>query len=181
MSKPVKEMMIRDYQDRLGDAENAVVISIRGVEANENNRFRVGLLEKDIHVMVVRNSLGKKAISEGTMSDLGPILEGPSALSWGGESVIDVARELVKWAKEIELLELKGAILDGELFEGEAGVIELSKFPTRDEAIAQNITLILSPGRNLLGAVKGPGGRLMGIVKAIEEKLEDGETIGKIA
>lgn len=180
MSKPIKEMMIRDYQDRLGDTENAVVISIRGIEANENNRLRVGLFEQGMRVMVVRNSLGKKAISDGAMADLGQILEGPSALTWGGESVIDVARELVRWAKEIENLELKGAILDGELFEGEEGVIALSKFPTRDEAIAQNITLILSPGRNLLGAVKGPGGRLMGIVKAIEEKLEDGETIAKV-
>lgn len=180
MSKPVKEMMIRDYRDRLGDTENAVVISIRGIEANENNRFRVGLFERGMRVMVVRNSLGRKALSDGAMAGLGQILEGPSALTWGGESVIDVARELVKWAKEIEQLELKGAILDGELFEGEAGVIALSKFPTRDEAIAQNITLILSPGRNLLGAVKGPGGRLMGIVKAIEEKLENGETIAKV-
>ena len=180
MSKPVKEMMIRDYKDRLGDTENAVVISIRGIEANENNRMRTGLIEQGISVMVVRNALGKKAISEGGLSNLGEVLEGPSALSWGGESVIDVARELVKWAKEIEELELKGAILDGELFAGEAGVIELSKFPTRDEAIAQNITLILSPGRNLLGAVKGPGGRLMGIVKSIEEKLENGESIAKI-
>jgi len=180
MSKPVKEMMIRDYQDRLGDAENAVVISIRGIEANENNRFRVGLFQEGIRVMVVRNSLAKKAISDSGLSGLGEILDGPSAMSWGGESVINVARELVKWAKEIEQLELKGAILDGELFEGEAGVVELSKYPTRDEAIAQNITLILSPGRNLLGAVKGPGGRLVGIVKAIEEKLENGEAIAKV-
>jgi len=180
MSKPIKEMMIRDYKDRLGDAEDAVVISIRGIEANENNRFRVGLFQEGIRVMVVRNSLAKKAIGDSGLSGLGEILEGPSAMSWGGESVINVARELVKWAKEIEQLELKGAILDGELFAGEAGVVELSKFPTRDEAIAQNITLILSPGRNLVGAIKGPGGRLVGIVKAIEEKLESGETIAKV-
>jgi large subunit ribosomal protein L10 len=180
MSKPVKEMMIRDYKDRLGDTENAVVISIRGIEANENNRMRMGLVEHGIHVMVVRNSLAKKVLSDGSMSNLSEILEGPSALSWGGESVIDVARELVKWAREIEELELKGAILDGELFSGEAGVKALSKYPTREEAIAQDITLILSPGRNLMGAVKGPGGRLAGIIKAIEEKLESGETIGKI-
>ncbi|MCB9848221.1 MAG: 50S ribosomal protein L10 [Phycisphaeraceae bacterium] len=180
MSKPVKEMMIRDYQDRLGDTENAVVISIRGIGANENNRFRMGLIENGIKVMVVRNALARKAVSETPMSGLSELLEGPSALTWGGESVIDVARELVKWAKEIEELELKGAILDGELFAGEEGVKALSKYPTRDEAIAQNITLILSPGRNLMAQVKGPGGRLLGIVKAIEEKLEKGETIAKI-
>lgn len=180
MSKPVKEMMIRDYQERLGDTENAVLVSIRGIEANENNKLRMGLIEKGIHVMVVRNALAKKALGDGPMANLGEIMDGPSALSWGGESVIDVARELVKWAKEVENLELKGAILDGELFSGEAGVQALSKYPTRDEAIAQDITLILSPGRNLMGAIKGPGGRIAGIIKAIEGRLEKGETIAKI-
>lgn len=180
MSKTVKKFMMRDYSDRLGDVEDALLISIRGIEANENNRMRLGLLEKDIRITVVRNNLIKHTFGESKLSGLGPLLEGPSALAYGAESVVDVARELVRWAKEIEELELKGAILDGELFEGEAGVDRLSKFPTRDEAIAQAVTLILSPGRNLLGSVKGPGGRLMGIVKAIEEKLEKGEAIEKV-
>ncbi len=66
------------------------------------------------------------------------------------------------------------------LFEGDAGVKELSRFPTRDEAIVQAITLVLSPARNLVGAVKGPGSGLVGIIKSIEEKLEKGEAIAKV-
>jgi hypothetical protein len=31
-----------------------------------------------------------------------------------------------------------------------------------------------------MGAVKGPGGRVMGIVKEIESRLEKGETIAKV-
>ncbi len=180
MSKAVKKFMMRDYSDRLGDVEDALLISIRGIEANENNRMRLGLLEKDIRITVIRNNLAKHTFGESKLSNLGPLLEGPSALAYGAESVVDVARELVKWAKEVENLELKGAVLDGELYEGEAGVERLSKFPTRDEAIADAVTLILSPGRKLMGSIKGPGGRLMGIVKAIEEKLEKGEAIEKV-
>ena len=33
MSKTVKELMIRDYQGKLDDVEDALVISIRGVPA----------------------------------------------------------------------------------------------------------------------------------------------------
>ena len=32
-----------------------------------------------------------------------------------------------------------------------------ASLPTREEALAQTVTLILSPARNLVGAVKGPG------------------------
>jgi large subunit ribosomal protein L10 len=179
MSKPVKNMLIRDYQERLGDTSDALVVSIRGIGANDNNKLRQELASKDIRITVVRNNLHKHAFGDTPLGNLEPVMKGPSALAYGAESVVDVARELVKWAKEIEHLELKGAILDGELFEGEEGVERLSKFPTREEAIAQTVTLILSPAQKLVGAVKGPGSALASILKSIEEKLEKGETIAK--
>lgn len=180
MSKPVKEIMMEDYQRALEGQENALVVSIRGIEANENNRLRQELARKDIRITVVRNSLAKKAFADGPLGGLSPILDGPSALAYGAESVVDVARAIVEFAKEIENLELKGAILDGQLFEGEEGVKRLSNFPTREEALAEAVTLILSPGRKLVGSIKGPGSRLAGIVKSIEERLEKGEQITKI-
>ncbi|MEM1423821.1 MAG: 50S ribosomal protein L10 [Planctomycetota bacterium] len=180
MSKPVKNMLIRDYQERLGDTTDALVVSIRGIEANDNNNLRQALAAKDIKITVVRNNLLKHAFGDSTLSNAEPLMSGPSALAYGAESVVDVARELVKWAKEIENLELKGAVLDGELFEGEEGVERLSKFPTREEAIAQTVTLILSPAQNLVGAAMGPGAALASIVKTIEEKLEKGEEIAKV-
>ncbi len=181
MSKAVKELMMRDYQTLLEGVEDALVVSIRGVAANDNNRMRTSLAASQIKITVIRNRLARKIFADTSLAGLDPILEGPSAIAYGAESVVDVARELVKWAKEVKNLELKGAVLDGQVFEGNKGVIELSKFPTRDEAIAQAVTLVLSPGQNLMSQVAGPGGRLVGIIKAIEEKLEKGEAIAKSA
>ncbi|MEM9066525.1 MAG: 50S ribosomal protein L10 [Planctomycetota bacterium] len=180
MSKPVKEILMKDYQDRLGDLSDALLVSLRGIDANKNNAIRADLAEKEIRVTVVRNKLFPKAFEGTTLAPLSEIMVGSSALAYGAESVVDVARAFVNLVKENPEVELKGAVLDGELFEGEAGVERLSKFPTREEAIAQNVTLVLSPARNLMGQVKGPGGKLLGIVKSIEEKLEKGEAIGKV-
>jgi len=180
MSKPVKEIMIREYASKLEGVDDALLVSIRGVGANDNNRMRLGLAEKEITVTVIRNNLAKHSIKGGGLETLEPLLKGPTAFAYGAESVVDVARELVKWAKDIAQLELKGAVLDGTLFEGAAGVLALSKFPTRDEAIAQNVGLILSPGRNLVGSVMGPGAAIASILKTIEEKLENGEAIAKV-
>jgi len=179
MSKPVKEIMIREYASKLEGVDNALLVSIRGIEANDNNRLRLGLAEKEISVTVIRNNLAKHAMKDSGLSTLEPLMKGPTALAYGAESVVDVARELVKWAKDIELLELKGAVLDGTLFEGDAGVKALSKYPTREEAIAQNVGLVMSPGRNLVGSVMGPGAAIASILKTIEEKLENDEAIVK--
>ena len=71
-------------------------------------------------------------------------------------------------------------MLDGQVFVGDAGVKELSRYPTREEAIANTVTLVLSPARNLMGQVKGPGSGIAGIIKTIEEKLEKGEQIARV-
>lgn len=179
MSKAVKNWMIRDYKDRLKDVDDVLVVSIRGIPAIENNEMRLDLQKQNIKITVVRNNLIRHAFSGQPLGTIQPLMTGPSALAYGAESVVEVARALVDWAKKLENLELKGALLDGELYEGKEGVDRLSKMPTREEALSQDITLVLSPGRNLMGQVKGPGGRLMGVIKALEEKLEKGEEIAK--
>ena len=47
--------------------EDAMLISLRGIDANRNNSIRKGLLKQDIHVTVVRNALFKTMI-EGTIN-----------------------------------------------------------------------------------------------------------------
>jgi large subunit ribosomal protein L10 len=179
MSKPVKDMMVAEYRRRFGELEAAVVIEIRGLDAEGTTSLRGDLREKAIRVSIVKNTLARKAFAGTPLEALDPSLEGPSALVYGGASVVDVARELVAKAKKVKQLELKAACLDGVLYEGAEGVTRLSTMPTREEAQTELVTLALSPGRNLLGAAKGPGGRLLGIVKEIQERLERGETISK--
>jgi large subunit ribosomal protein L10 len=181
MSKPVKNWMMRDYQELLEGQDSALLISVRGITANDNNNLRKELAKKEITVTVIRNNLAKHAFADSPLSNLSPLLEGPSALAYGAESVVDVARELMKWAKKVENLELKGAVLDGVLFEGEAGVKRLSDFPTREEAQSKVVSILLSPAKNLAGAITSPAKNIAGILKTIEEMLEKGETIAKVS
>jgi large subunit ribosomal protein L10 len=181
MSKPVKEMIMFDYKRRFQDLDGALVVDIRGIEANANNSLRLGLAEKSIRITVIKNTLAKRAFEDTPLQGLTPALQGPSALAYGAESVVDLARELVEWAKKIDDLELKGAVLDGEYYDGAEGVKRLSKFPTRDEAQAKIVQLILSPAGRAVGAATAPGAKILSIIKEIQKRLEEGQTIGKSA
>lgn len=180
MSKAVKELLMRDYESLLEGVDEALVVSVRGIASGPTNRLRLGLAKKNIKITVVRNSLARKALANTKLAALSELFVGPSALAYGAESVVDVARELVEWAKKTENLELKGAILDGEVFAGKAGVEALSKYPTREEAIGKVVTLVLSPAGKLVSQIKGPGSRIVGVLKTIEERLEKGEAIAKV-
>lgn len=179
MSKTIKNMIIRDYKARLEGTSDAAVVSLRGVTGIDTTRLRATLRGKKIRMTTVRNSLARQAFKDTTLSGLDSVLEGPSVLVYGGASVVEVARELIAAIADMPKVELKGAILDGQLFKGKAGVTELSKFPTREEALGKTVAVILGPGSSLLGQLKGPGSNIAGILKAIETRLEKGETISK--
>ncbi len=178
MSKTVKKMIANDYSARLSGASDAMLIGIRGMKGIATTKMRSGLRKKQIKVQVIRNALAKGTLKGTGLEKLGELLAGSSALAYG-PSVVEVAREIVGMLKDFPGLELKGAVLDGNLFKGDAGCKELSKFPTKAESQAQVVTLIVSPGRKVLASLKGPGSNVAGIIKAIEMKLEKGETIAK--
>ena len=188
MSKTIKQIMMRDYKTRMTskaegggtELQDAMLISIRGVKAVDTTKMRQGLAKKNIKVTVLRNSLARKVFEGTPLAPLNELLTGANAIAYGGNSVVEVAREIVGLIEKMPLVELRGAVLDGQLFKGKAGVEELSKFPTREEAIGRAVTLIVSPGRKLVAQVKGPGSNIAGIVKAIETKLEKGEAIAKV-
>lgn len=179
MSKVVKNMIARDYTKRMESSSDAMVISIRGMKAIATTKLRSKLAKDKVKVTVVRNSLARRGFKGTPLEGLGELLAGPSAMVYGG-SVVETARSIVAMLPDFPGLELKGAILDGNLFKGDAGVKELSKYPTKAEAISQVVTLVVSPGRKILGQIKGPGSSVAGIVKAIEAKLEKGEAIAKV-
>ena len=177
MSKPVKDMMTRQYRQLFGDLTDAVLVDIRGVPANENVELRNGLRAKDIRITVVKNSLARRALADTALEQLNELIEGPTALAYGGESVVNVARELTDWARKIATLDLKGAIMEGTVFSAEEVSAKLSKYPTRDEAQAEAVMLVLSPARRLVGQIVSPGATVASLIKAIQEKLEAGEEI----
>lgn len=177
MSKPVKNMMMEAYRSRLAGHDEALLISLSGVNAQDTHRIRAVLGERSARVTVVKNAVARRALEGTALEPLGRVLVGPSALVYGSAPVVELAREMVRLLEQFPALALKGAILEGELYEGEAGVRQLSMLPTREEAIGKLVTAAVGPGRKLAGQLLGPGARLAGVVAAIRERLEKGEAI----
>lgn len=171
MSKHVKELIIDDLQDRIGDCSELLVINSSRLDALSDNRFRLALREKNINILTVKNSLVKKALSSAGITALDPILEGPSSLVWGGEDIVSLSKEITKWTKELRGIEIKGGTLEGATLTAD-DVDDLSKSPSREELIGRVVMLALSPGSQLVSALLGPGGTVSGQVKAIAEKEE---------
>jgi len=173
MSKPVKDLITKELTARLKELDGVGVINPRGIDANKNHGIRRRLHEKGMKMMVVKNTLAKRAVGEGKLKGFDKLLDGPSAVIYGKASIANIARALLDELKADEKLELRGMFFDGEVYIGDKGVTQVSKLPTREEAIANILGAIKGPGSKIAGALKGPGGKLGGILKTIEEKGKD--------
>jgi large subunit ribosomal protein L10 len=183
MSKPVKNLITDSYKSRFEGITGGVLVDIRGIAANANNEMRAGLAEKQIKVTVIKNSLAKRAFEGTDLEAFNELIDGSNAVVYPVSeetSVVNVARELIDWAKKVQNMQFKGALLDGIQF-GADEIKKLSEFPTKEEAQAKAIQILLTPGQKLAGSILGPGRKLASIIKAIEEKLESGEQIKKVA
>ena len=169
MSKEVKSLIIEEIQSRLGDCRDLLVANVSKIDAISTNKFRLALKKKGITILALKNSLAKVILEKNGVQNLGEALEGPSAIIWGAEDIVALAKEMTRWKKQIPLLELKGGAVDGQPINA-AGVEKLSKSPSRLELIARIMGQLLSPGANIAGALKGPGGKLAGQLKAMAEK-----------
>ena len=172
MSKKVKNLITRELGDKFKGVDSVAVINPRGINATKNNQIRRKLREKGLRMTVVKNTLAKRAVGDGKLKGFDALLDGPSAVIYGEASIATIARLILDEKKADEKIELRGIFFDGELYTGDKGVEQVSKLPTREEAIGQIVALILAPGAKLSGILKGQAGKVAALIKAVEERAE---------
>ncbi len=169
MSKPVKELLRKELTKRLEGIGSLAVVGFTGVDAIATNAIRKRLRRKNITLRVVKNSVARQAFQSMGLERAADLLDGPCAIAFASEGVIGVVRELLEIGKGTPNLTVKAAYMEGDIF-GTERIVELSKYPTREEAIALLVAAATSPGRKLAGCLLGPVRRLAGIVKAVEDR-----------
>jgi large subunit ribosomal protein L10 len=167
MSKFVKQLVTRDIAKKLQGVDDAVMVSTIGMDANTTNALRGELGKKDIHMLVVKNSLGRRArralawrrCSKAQRAKW--LSAGVRPISWRSSKKIV---KLDKDAGQFSKFKAEGGVLDGERLNPEQ-LKAVSKWPSREEQISILVGQILSPGAQLAGALLGPGGKLASQIK----------------
>ncbi len=171
MSKYLKELITKELKQRLDGVDEALVVNVIGMEVNSNVLLRKTLREKGMNLLVVKNSLARRA-TDGTA--LAPAFEGADgtlAVVWGGEDIVSLAKEVTRLAadKQYEPFAPRGGIMEGEKLDADE-VRAISKWPTREEQLSLLMGQILGPGATLSAQLLGPGAQL---ASQVESKTEE--------
>jgi len=173
MSKFVKDAITSDLKSRWEGVDDALLVEVSSLEANKTVELRKQLREKSIKMLVVKNSIARRA-TEGTA--LGNAFDGAggsTAVVWGAEDIVSLAKEVTKFSDSDDFGEFttKGGVMDGARLSPEE-VKQVSKWPSRTEQLSILMGQVLGPASTLSGQLLACGANLASQVKQKSEGEE---------
>ncbi len=173
MDKAQKERVVAELAERLRTTDTLIVADYRGLTMPQIDDLRTKLLEQGARFQVVKNTLTKRAAEVAGADQLLALLDGPTAIAFlesEGDPVA-VAKALAQAARETQVLELKGGIMEGRVLTREE-IESLATLPPFDVVRAQALGAITSPLYTIVGLFTAPLRDLVGLIDARIEQLE---------
>lgn len=164
-----RENLVNRVKDGIGQNGCIFVVSYSQVPASQINDFRKRLKAAGADIYVSRNSIAQIALKDLNQSALAEKITGQMAFVWSQADSADVAKALVKFAKECENIKIRGGLLDGKILEKDQ-IVQLSELPSRQVLLTMLLSTIQSPLTRLAGALGGKTQELLSILKQLSEK-----------
>lgn len=171
MTKMNKTDVVAEIKERINASEAVLLVNYRGLSVKEIGELRRSLTELDGHMTIYKNTLTEIALRELALPSMDEQLEGPTAFVFVKGDPVAPAKALTTFAKKNKALELKGALL-GSVVIDQAGLVALSKLPSREELIAKLLGTIQNPMRGIATVCAGPA---RGLVTALGQLAKEKE------
>ena len=170
MSKYIKELQMKSMETLFSGVTDVIIADVVGLDSKTSYDLRVELRKRNIQLQVVPNNLARKVFERMGLPAMDDILKGSSAVIWGGEGIIELAREISDFAKKIEKLELKGLAMGGQAMVGKEQVEMVGRMPSRLELLGQLAGMLTASVSGVINLATGPGSLVASQLQTITEK-----------
>ena len=171
MRREEKDVIIENLAQRLNDTKHFYLTDISELNAEETSKLRRKCFEKEISLLVVKNTLLRKAMekSEGAYDDLYDVLKDSTSIMFCATG--NVPAKLIKeLRKTMERPLIKAAFVEESVYIGDDQLEALSNIKSKDELLGDLLNLLQSPAINLVSALASSGSKMAGALKTLSEK-----------
>ena len=156
---------------QLADYKSIYLTDIAGLNAVQTSKLRRECFNYNIKLSVVKNTFLERAMSESEneFGELKELLKGNTAIMLS-EIANSPAKVIKKFRKGGDKPILKGAFVDEAIYIGDEHIEALFNLKSKEEVIGEIITLLQSPAKNVISALKSSSSKIAGLVKTLSEK-----------
>lgn len=171
MTRAEKEALVQQLAEKLQRAEAVVLADFRGLNVAATNDLRARLRQQGVEYRVIKNTLIRRAAAQAGIEGLDGLLEGPTALAFGYDDPVVPARELARFAKDFNQLQIKGGILQGRVIDSKE-IQRIAELPSRDELLAKVVGGMQAPLYGLVGVLSATLRSFVYAVDALRRQRE---------
>lgn len=172
-AKKVQE--VEEISQLLSGATLSILADYRGLSVADLQGLRAQLRLHETKVRVVKNTLTRIAAERVGLTDLQPLLEGPTALIAVQGDPVQPAKIINDFARTSRILQVKGAVLEGQVIPA-SEVERLATLPPREVLLGRVVGGLQSPLYGLVGVLAGTIRSLQYVLQARAEQLGGGES-----
>ncbi|MDD3077547.1 MAG: 50S ribosomal protein L10 [Paludibacter sp.] len=173
MKKEDKSTIIEQLESTINEYAHFYLADIGGLNATETSDLRRVCYKEDVRLLVVKNTLLKKALENSTVdfSELYDSLKGETSvmLSNTGNAPAKLIKEFSKNSKSKKPL-LKAAYVEQSFYIGEGQLETLIHVKSKNDLIAEVIALLQSPAKNVVSALQSGGSTIHGVLQTLAER-----------
>ncbi len=171
MKKEDKCIVIEQIKSTLANYTHFYLADISSLNAAKTSDLRRKCFKNDIKLMVVKNTLLKKALegSDVDFSSLYDSLKGDTALMFTNTGNTP-AKVIKEFRKASDKPVLKAAYVEESFYFGDNELDSLCAIKSKNELIADIIALLQSPAKNVVSALQSGGNTLHGVLETLSKK-----------
>jgi large subunit ribosomal protein L10 len=171
MKKTEKDVIISDVASKIKEYSHFYITDTTGLKAGATNNLRRLCYNSDVKMVVVKNTIFKKAIEQSgkNIKGIDEALKGTSAVLFSNAGSLP-AKLIKDFRKKAAIPVFKGAFVEESVYIGESQLEALVNIKTKEELVGDVVALLLSPIRNVISALQSGGTTIHGILKTLGEK-----------
>lgn len=166
-----KSQNVEEIKEKISKAQSVVLVDYRGLTVEQLTELRSNYRKAGVEYKVYKNTMMRFAFKDAGLEDFNEFLKGPSAIAFGYDDPVQVAKITAEFAKTNTKLEIKAGIVDGKVIDLE-GVKNLANLPPREVLIAQVLGGFNAPIQGFTNVLQGTIRSLAIVLNAISEKQE---------
>jgi large subunit ribosomal protein L10 len=171
MRREEKNAIIDSLAERLKEYSHFYLTDTAQLNAADTSDLRRKCFENDIKLVVVKNTLLKRALEQSGVNfeELYPVLKGTTSVMFAnsGNGPAKLIREFRKLhSKPV----LKGAYVQESIYIGDNMLDALVSVKTKQELIGDIILLLQSPAKNVVSALQSGGNKIHGVLETLSKK-----------
>lgn len=155
MTKEEKSKYIEDLALKLSQSGVFYLTDTAGLNVESVNNLRRKCFQSKIELLVVKNTLLKKALQSldgKDFTELYGVLSGPTAVMFS-EVGNAPAKVIQEFRKKSDKPVLKGAYIEESVYTGDNNLATLVAIKSKNELVADIIALLQSPVRNVISGL----------------------------